>query len=794
MTEYSWSVFLNDVINGRKCVEGLEIYFENQQHRQQLKPQEVETFLNMFASDEPYGVLREEEIAQRTNIAVGTLKNHRTAIYRKFGLTQKDENDKAIDPPGKKGEYLWCKLYSGYLKLKKDAESISIEPTVEQLESTPSIPPPQQRRLVGGNQIGSIPQWVGRDKLLTELTEDLKNHQVLVLHGQGGIGKTSLAVKLMAACGVEPKSDTLPATCTYTNAFYCRVNGSGSFSLIAEFLAALEIESVAGAKPEQSIGKIVAKLRQERWLVVIDNLESLMEEDGAKTKSPEVGDLLNSLAYGGHNSQIIITSRKFPVNLHDRRGNASLPGIVREVLLKGIEDADSIQLLKNLGMQDCEEDLAWIAGRVKGNVLIVKLLAQLYADKPGQLRKEPELVTSNAAPIVKKQWEKQGAAAQELLERMCVLRIEMDAAALTTLRLLQPDGGEMEFTKEAQQATQGLLDGLVKCGLVETTFDKSACESRYTLHRLIAETLQAIFENDLEGLWLYAARLYSSIDRPPEYRTFEDLQFILEEAHFYWRSATQTSYLMSIVIDDILPKLKRWCYWDLEEVWLQRILTVYTELGERAVMAGCWGVLGDLARNRGDYDKAEALYQQSLAVRTELGNRAGMAATWASLGYIALNRGDYNKAEYLYNRSLAVRTELGDRAEIAATWASLGDIASNQGDYDKAEALYNRSLAVRTELGNRATMATCWGCLGENELLRGNLEAAETWLKKALPVIEEIQLPNKIAELNWDFARLYRAKGDEPTAQAHYAISHVLYTKLGAKGYLERIEKEWDVG
>ena len=88
-------------------------------------------------------------------------------------------------------------------------------------------------------------------------------------------------------------------------------------------------------------------------------------------------------------------------------------------------------------------------------------------------------------------------------------------------------------------------------------------------------------------------------------------------------------------------------------------------------------------------------------------------------------------------------------------------------------------------------MAAIWGCLGENELERGELKKAETWLTKALPVMKELQIPEQIAELNWNLARLYRAKGDEQTAQEHYAISHALYTKLGAKGDLEKIENEW---
>ena len=48
-----------------------------------------------------------------------------------------------------------------------------------------------------------------------------------------------------------------------------------------------------------------------------------------------------------------------------------------------------------------------------------------------------------------------------------------------------------------------------------------------------------------------------------------------------------------------------------------------------------------------------------------------------------------------------------------------------------------------------------------------------------------------IAETNWDLAQLYRAKGDESQAQQYYSTAHQLFTKLGAKGDLAKIESEW---
>jgi tetratricopeptide (TPR) repeat protein len=98
---------------------------------------------------------------------------------------------------------------------------------------------------------------------------------------------------------------------------------------------------------------------------------------------------------------------------------------------------------------------------------------------------------------------------------------------------------------------------------------------------------------------------------------------------------------------------------------------------------------------------------------------------------------------------------------------TLGCICRETGKWIEAENYFQQSLAHAEQAGNRAGMATSWSCLGENELGRGNLEAAETWLKQALTVFEELQMLDSLAEINWDLARLYRAKGDELHGQEH---------------------------
>jgi RNA polymerase sigma factor (sigma-70 family) len=347
---------------------------------------------------------------------------------------------------------------------------------------------------------------VGRDELLANLYRDFSNgRKVLVLHGQGGIGKTSLAIKLMESCGVNPSNEALPLNCPYDNALY-EIISDRSFDMLADtFLDAFGIFlDPNSATSDQKIDMILTALHRERWLIVIDNLETLLKPDSCQAQSPDVGNLLNRLAYGNHNSQIIITSRKLPTDLEDRQGNRLDRSIIYTETIWGLSQSASVTLLKDLGARDNQNDLDWIANRVGGNILLLKLLAIYSRKNPGRLRKEPELVTEEAIPIVRVQLETQTPAAQELLRKMFYFDVGIRSRecldVLNTIRYLQSNQAAIETTRAAKKETEFLLLGLVNSGLVEEEYDILNCQSLYKLHPLISETFIVLFKDNLSNL------------------------------------------------------------------------------------------------------------------------------------------------------------------------------------------------------------------------------------------------------------------------------------------------------
>jgi hypothetical protein len=437
--------------------------------------------------------------------------------------------------------------------------------------------------LFGAEQIRSVPLWVGRDALLTDLKADLlAGLKVLALCGQGGIGKTSLAVKLLEACGVLVSAGSLAAGCAFGRVIYIRVSEGMSFDgVIAELAGSLEVSLSDGLRPEQMIDFVIKGLQRSRCLVVLDNLEDVLRDGRAIDRY--WGRLLWALVEREHRSQVVITSREVPKDLADPRDWSGIPNpvSVRVETIHGIDEVASVKLLKELGLRDCSADLEWVAQRVDGQVHVLTLLAK-WASKPGMLRKRPDLVMQDAKPILREQLARQSDGAIDLLKRMCVLRVGIELEGLTFLRFYQNDEDNrfriasvikkpVELLPEEVEETQLLVNVLVSCSLVQIRYDENHCTDSYDLHRVIIEFMQEAYQSELPELMKNVCSFYQSgmsIENP---KTLEDLRPLLEVQHFTFQLGSYQE-TWSILSWQLGKYLSRWGNWTLVQDLLEQIL------------------------------------------------------------------------------------------------------------------------------------------------------------------------------------------------------------------------------
>ncbi|MEH2403872.1 tetratricopeptide repeat protein [Nostoc sp.] len=680
-----------------------------------------------------------------------------------------------------------------------------------EVRSPPQTTTTTEKRLVVNPAIPSVPVWKGRDELLQQLQAKLLQLEnppkVLALIGQGGIGKTSLAVKLLEVLGVNFQSRNL-TDCPYECVIYFKAQEGTSFDDVAKFLLIddLGIQTAETLKTaDEKIAKIIEGLAQTRTLVVLDNLESILQPanhpQAGRAILPDWGKLLNALVYQQHKSQTLLTSREVPADLASIRYEGAEPDseLVYIERISGVATVAGVEILRQRQLKDSVADLQWISEQVEGHVFLLTQLAAIGKGKPGYLRKHPELVTKKAEPILREQLARQSEAARDLLCRMCVLQVGIDIRGLTFLQLFTDNweqdhrfeitatwGKPAELTEEEISETQTILERLVNSSLVQSRYDEQQCELFYDLHRVIVEFLQGEYKDELPNLLKSVYNFYSSGNIVKNPRTLEDLRPVVEAQYF---ASQLCDYSLALYLLDTLVKYLRWWgHWSLLKDLCEQLLPHIDE-DKRCI---CLQSIGITHRDLGNWDEAAICFQNALAIALKQESKRNIASCNGFLGDIERNRGRWDAAETLYQQFSEVMTELDDRSGMANSWGLLGDIERNSGKWEAAETLYQQFSEVMTELGDRSGMAYSYSALGENECDRGNLEVAEQFSKQALVIAQELGMTKLVADVNYDLARLERKRSNTELAQQHYNTAHQIFQQLGAAKDLEKIEREWE--
>ncbi|WP_327006418.1 CHAT domain-containing protein [Dactylosporangium sp. NBC_01737] len=176
-------------------------------------------------------------------------------------------------------------------------------------------------------------------------------------------------------------------------------------------------------------------------------------------------------------------------------------------------------------------------------------------------------------------------------------------------------------------------------------------------------------------------------------------------------------------------------------------------------------------RARGAYDEEDALCGQTLARLP--GDVPQAAAFLQSRAQIAALRGDHETAAQRQTRCLELAERSGDQVGVATSQQQMGVIAQLRGDPAAAEEWYR--TAVRTLNGAdldhspraEAVLAASYQQLGALALDRGDPDDAQRWSVGALDLVNRLGEESVLSTTDDDLARLALAFDDTALADEH---------------------------
>jgi tetratricopeptide (TPR) repeat protein len=203
-----------------------------------------------------------------------------------------------------------------------------------------------------------------------------------------------------------------------------------------------------------------------------------------------------------------------------------------------------------------------------------------------------------------------------------------------------------------------------------------------------------------------------------------------------------------------------------------------------------WKALRGLAHNAHNTSKnkrAYVLLMHALEVSRKAGDLMGVASVANGLGCIAKDRREWDAAEAYFDESLQIRRELRLSALVAITLFNKGEVLKRRGDVAAGARLFEESLCLSRELGHEDGFFVVIA-LGQAKTMLGEFATARTLLRQALDIARREASNDHISNANISLAatsiraadltaareEMLAALESGRTTQDHRLISHLL--------------------
>jgi WD40 repeat protein len=249
-------------------------------------------------------------------------------------------------------------------------------------------------------ELATLEQWVRFDRC-----------RLVALLGMGGIGKTTLALKLAQQVAGE-----------FEYIIWRSLRNAPPLeNLLADLVQFLSHQQSTGAR----IGELLHCLRTARCLLILDNLETILEGGRTGVYRPSYegyGELLIALAETAHASCIILTSREKPAEIATFEG-AELA--VRSLPLKGSEEA-AIALVEAKGLVGSALEKQQLGDRYGNSPLALKIVAtsiqDLFDGRVAEFLEQDTAVFNGVRRLLERQFERLSAVEQSIMYWLAINR------------------------------------------------------------------------------------------------------------------------------------------------------------------------------------------------------------------------------------------------------------------------------------------------------------------------------------------------------------------------------------
>lgn len=564
-----------------------------------------------------------------------------------------------------------------------------------------------------------IDHFVGRvdslDQLYDYLEGDNKRFsaRVISIWGLGGMGKTTLALKL-----AHEYMDT-PGQQFTDGAYFVSAENVRQFNTwLYDIAKALDFRFYT-----QNSQELLNFLREKAMLLIFDGLESLLTHDKKATL-----DFITQLFHTAPKTVQLITSRE-RLGLSIERG-VELKGldyaVENEITSLGhniIKSTPASELFCKAAIAAKEQfkpdghdaDIARICRLTEGMPLALKLAAANVEVLPpreiaDRIQKTLDILAAEYSDLPERHW-----SIQAIFESSWQLLNADEQRVFAALSVFR-NGFTLEAAEQVAQVSLSALKGLTRKSLVQLN------RIEWSLFYLPQGQAEAVYRYHMHALLrrFAADKLQKTFDMREVNARFVD---------YFLRFAQNNA-----------KNIKA-----LEPEWhnLLDAMTYAADHDEHAMVIAYAYALGEVWYTRGRYTDSRVGFKLACSAAAQLGDDRALVNFLAQWGRACVRQGDYVEAEQHFERGLKIGTRLMDALSMGRIQYERAQVAIEQNAFGRANECLDECVDIYEELNDQEGMGEAFRQRARIFVNQSQYQLAEPVAKLAHDYLNKVNNPQK---------------------------------------------------
>jgi tetratricopeptide (TPR) repeat protein len=197
--------------------------------------------------------------------------------------------------------------------------------------------------------------------------------------------------------------------------------------------------------------------------------------------------------------------------------------------------------------------------------------------------------------------------------------------------------------------------------------------------------------------------------------------------------------------------------------------------GENQILASAYIDLGNAYDEMYEIPKAIEYYKKSIDILSKLNNAPELGRAYMNLAVTQKHNQEYVKAIDNYKKHVELVKPIKAVRMLGYGYSGISFCYAKMNEIKKAKKFLKRAENIAIKIENENIMFEVNNTYAQISRINNDLKEAANYLKKSLAIVEKLGAKYYIALTNFEFGLLYEEMGDIKSAKKHFIAAKNLY-------------------